>query len=240
MNPKDYIISILLINEDCSYSFVGTAFIVNPNGLFISAGHVFKQGSFNKNSFVCAFPSKESEIIKITHLDVLYNEFEYQRKPTFYDFAVGKINKKFDSFLSIDIKRPNLGDKQYVIGYRNYNQDKNKNRFEINSNGILDLSSIQFEELETLVVDRFAKISSNFYDYCIGTVTPDENKFNNCYTLEKHMHKGVSGAPVLNADYTISGVYFGGIKVAKISFALSIKNIRKYIRKTICWGINRT
>ncbi len=240
MYPEDLIISIFLINSDDSYSFVGTGFIISLQGLFLSAGHVFKQGNFDKNMHVCAFPSRESQLIKISYLSINYKEREEQKGPVFYEFAVGKIDKKFDEFIVINSKRPQFNDQQKIIGYRNINIERNLNRFSLSSNGTINLSDIQFEKLTTNVIDRFATINKDLSDYSAGSYTPqnwNNKKYNNCFTVNRRLHKGVSGAPVLNNDNTLSGVFFGGFP--SFSFILATKFIKKNIRKTTKFRFNR-
>lgn len=230
----------MLINEDSSFSFVGTGFIISLHGLFISAGHVFKQGDFDEKKHFCIFPSAESSLIRITYLSINYKEQALQKGPTFYEFAVGKISRRFDNFIQLNKMRPQINEVQKIIGFRNINIETNLNRFVQNENETLNTSDLQYEELPTIVLDKFATIYNDLKDYPIGSnALPvfDNKRYNNCFTVKYRLHKGASGAPVFNEDNTLSGVYFGGF--APFSFVLATKFIKNSIRKIKKYRFNK-
>jgi hypothetical protein len=229
-NKEKYMLAIFLKNDDESYSFQGTGFVINRFGLFFSAGHVFKIGNFDKHNFYCALPSNNSELFPITHLDIKYQSVGNRKGPVHNDLAFGKINKGFKIYAKLKRKRPFVNDLQNIVGYCNYKKSTNKNRFFIKECGRIDISDIDFEIVNSRVENRFAIISEDRRDYeKTFNLVENSKKYNNCITLRYAAHHGVSGGTVFNSVGSITGVYFGGPDNHRISHCIA----SKYAKRTL-------
>lgn len=113
------------LNPD-KYRFSGNGFFINNNGIFITAGHVFREkgehyiGFYHESDDIELMPL-DSNKCKSIHRKI-YNEENYLRNdirlrqefqcgPEHKDVAVGKIDTKNTEFLNLIRKRPCEWDK---------------------------------------------------------------------------------------------------------------------------------
>ena len=155
------IFSILIKNKDNSFSHKGTGFLVSSDGLFISAGHVFDGIENPSERFFCAYPSDSSILIKIISIVSKYKYIEKQKGPVYKDLSVGKMDYHSDTFFILKRKRPFVNTLHTISGFVFVG---NENKFQLKSNGTLDLTQIQPDILQTTIVNRFAIISKDLSD----------------------------------------------------------------------------
>jgi V8-like Glu-specific endopeptidase len=232
MEPKNCLIAIFQNNNDGTYNFRGSGFLISSEGHFLSVAHVFKSGNFNTEHFVAAFPSRSAVLYKITHLNEEYNEKLDQSGPVYKDLAYGKIEINVSEFLLLNNTRPEVGTSQTVIGYINSKEDENKNTFIINTDTKIDISDIVLDHpLDSKIISSNAIVSTDMRDYNNKPEHLIENKkkYNNCFTLKWAVHSGVSGGPVVNPDNSVSGVYFGGPETHTLCHCIASKYASKRI-----------
>jgi len=233
MEPRNFILAMLLRREDNSYGYTGTGFLVNGEGLFLSAAHVFKEGNYIFNKFYCCFPSDDSELYPLEFLKYEYLEKDDQRGPIYKDFAVGKIDYQSEDYLILKRKRPLLNAKQTIYGYVNAHRQRNNNRFLLNDNERIDLTDIEWDQpFETVIQNRYAIISTNTNDYERNeSHVESRRKYNNCISLKRASHRGVSGGPIINENGMVSGIYVGGPETHRVSHAIAARYAGKRIKK---------
>jgi len=233
----DKLFSILIKNADNSFSHKGTGFLISTDGLFISAWHVFDGIEKPCERFFCAFPSDNSKLISIISLDFEYKYTEKQKGPVYKDLAIGKMEYNSDNYYILKRKRPLTNTIQTITGYVFVGTE---NKFQMNVNETLNLTQIQPDTLETVIVNRFAMISKDLNDYeKLDSLIKNEKKYNNVITLKNTAHHGSSGCPVINSNGQVIGMYFGGPSNHRICHILASRYIGKRIKKLTKYKFDR-
>jgi hypothetical protein len=221
------ICSILIRNNDDSYSHLGIGFLVSREGLIITAAHVFCLYDNYKDRLICAFLNQNIKESPYYKFEPIYHEHRYpdhQKKPVIKDLAIGKINYQSSDFLVLNRKRPSLNQKLKALGYINNNRTNNK--FYLNKNNTINLENLIEDNLEdTSLIDRFAYIKKPpVQDYNQLNTISFREKFNNCFTIKSKLHKGASGCPVIDEKGLVCGIFFGGHKtITTYSYFLAAK-----------------
>lgn len=222
--------SILKKNSDGSISHIGTGFLVSHDGIFVSAGHVFHLNQLSIKNAFCAFPSNKATLIELISLKVEYVYFERQQCPTYQDLAFGRLKLDAYPYYKIETQRPVEESIHTITGLVSITKP---NRYTIKTDGTLDLSKIEPDVHQTVVVKRTAIITNDSSDTFLPEDKVDNSvKFNNVITLKRSAHHGSSGCPVLNSSNKVIGLYFGGPDDHQICHAITSLFITKRLRKS--------
>jgi SpoIVB peptidase S55 len=226
MIPKKKGISYKNIEELPSEFSMGTGFFVSNDGVFMSVGHNFKD---KNEDFYAVLVSKEGEkeLRQITDYQT-----DYIDQPIFNentnkgrDLAIGKIvcsKNEICSFFTLNFesqKPTNVFINGYLrnkeIEYVPYDND----------------DPIKYKPLHTFMIQNHY-----FYNYQIPINLVKNYEYidevdHNCVRIKdsdwfandpEDILKGMSGAPILNADNQVLGIYFRGND--KVSFFIPTKN----------------
>lgn len=241
-----HICVILLKNEDSSYSFLGTGFLVSNHGIILTAAHLFYGYNDFMNRLICCFPEGYDKTdVPFYGFESLYNEYKYpelQKIPVIRDIGIGKIKIQSKDYLILNRKRPQLNEKLIPKGYINDAEMNPQNKFYLNTKGNINLKHIFKDPIEgTIVIDRFV----------FNTPPPEEDynnlknislriKYNNCFTVKYKLHKGASGCPIFDNLGLVVGMYFGGPKdINTYCFFLAAKYIGKQIKRITPYNFDR-
>jgi len=223
-----------LITED-NVTHLGCGFVTSKKGLFITAGHVLLYHLHEIQRIRIAFPELEDSC-SLYKIKVLYSEYldptlrrtGINKKSFHQDLAICRVlSYNFSRHFKIQTKRPGEDEILRVKGY--YNPDKVSVPI---INNTVDLSFLETEDTQFQIKHRGLSIfstDSNDYEKRPAIVT-SEKKFSNCLTLRNSAHPGVSGAPVINSEDKIVGIFLGGNQNLHYSNILCSKYIRKNYR----------
>jgi len=228
------VLSILLITED-KVTHLGSGVVVNDKGLFLTACHVLMYHLNEINRIRIAFPDSANPG-KLYKIKVLYSEYQdplihrtgSNKKSFHQDIAICRVlSYDYSMHFQLQTKRPSQDEILTIKGY--YNPDKVSAPIINNS---VNLGFLVKEESEFRIKYRLLSIfSRNPNDYEISPeLVVNEKKFNNCLTLRNSSHSGVSGAPVLNSDGKVVGIFLGGNQHLHYCNVLCSKYIRKRYR----------
>lgn len=225
------VLSVLLITGDY-VTHIGSGFVSNSNGLFLTASHVVKLHLNEIHRLRIAFPEIENPS-PLYRIKVLYSEYQdplvtrtgINKKSFHQDLAICRIlSYDYSSYLQIQTKRPSQDEFLTINGF--YNPDKVSVPIIKNT---VNLSFLKIEETQFRIKHRlFSIFSGNSNDYELSPDRVAHGKiFNNCLTLLNSAHPGVSGAPVLNSDNKVVGILLGGNQNLHYCNVLCSKYIRK-------------
>lgn len=218
----------ILYESDKGVCHLGTGFLVYTEGIFITAGHIFRKLRDKNNPLILnkfkALFFDNGEPVLFDFLEVFYESLQVdsperiaensvQKGPVYIDIAIGKIlNPPNLKYLLLDRKRPLKGNGLLVKGFL---KSKQLNHF---GNDFLHLNQLQLITLKPkklFVSENDALITGfeEFYNYSRHSV-PNKHFYNNCITLEPKMDKafGASGCPVINTKGHVVGMLIGGSK----------------------------
>lgn len=204
---------LLLIGyeESGKYKHIGTGFIITENGFLVTAGHVFekyRKGEITLEKFYCAFPSKNSELIKFEDIYIEYKPYNETTGMTIRDLAFAKINCKTDTFFQFETHRSRLEKRCSMIGLVNMKKEKGEIgdniTFSKNENGTIDFEKVKPENLPVTILDKFL--------HCKCPETGKTHLFNNCFSIDRGLPKGASGCPILDKNDYVVGMFFGGFR----------------------------
>lgn len=191
---------------------VGTGVVVCKKGIFITAGHTFRQkGDFKLEDFRACFIANGN--IYITPIkEICWDSIDpfKQKIPEFKDYAVGQLLnpirvraaykrlyiKKY-VYLKIRKKQPFNLEKLYLYAYE-YKEPKTKDRSLGDNFNNLNINKIHLIDSPLLVIKNEIVIQ------------PDK-VFNNCSSLRGEAGETNSGAPIFDKNMLIRGVLLGGI-----------------------------
>lgn len=191
---------------------VGTGVVVCKKGIFITAGHTFRQkGDFELEDFrACFIVNGNIYITPIKEICWYSIDFSMQKVPEFKDYAVGQLLnpirvrstykrlyiKKY-IYLKIRKKQPHNLEKLYLYAYE-YKNPKTKDRNLGDNFDNVNIDKIHLINSSLLVIKNEIIIQSN-------------KVFNNCSSLRGEAGETNSGAPILDENMFIRGVLLGGI-----------------------------
>lgn len=228
------VLSILLITDNTAIH-IGSGFVTNKRGLFITAAHVINNHLHELERIRVTFPELEQNC-KLYKVKLLYKEYldpiyipenEIKKiRPYHQDLAICRVlGCKDIGYYKIATKRPSIDDLLTVKGFYSSGQR------EI-IDGKVDLSLIARENVTLRIKHRLIAIiskSDNDYEKNIDIVD-SKKKFNNCLTLRNSVHKGVSGGPVLNSANKVVGFFIGGKASLNYCNVVCAKYFRKRYR----------
>lgn len=230
-----------LKSEPSNYMMLGTGFFIDKNGYFATAGHVFKKNQNSIQQFYICFPKDEEyiDIIPIVeyrfysrelYLDIerLHktprNRYDYQCGPEYFDVGVGKIEATDTPFFEFKIKRPYIWDtltmpclniNKIVCPIKKFNLINNK----------VDSRFIETHNWDIKFVERLKLARIPFLYETMEFKNID--LYNNCIEVYGEGRKGNSGAPVLNENENVVGVFIGGA----IFGEFKIVHLSRYVKK---------
>ncbi len=243
------LIAIVRKINNNQFEFIGSGFLINKNGLFISCGHNFRNYRNNKESYLCAVPSDENvaDLFPIRKLNFEYNIVtepgevlpenapKPQKAPVFRDVSVGNIEGEFNSCFILNRKRPKATETIRPFGYRNPTK-RNCNIIESNK---LDISHLTKINCEFGIKNRgFAIFSKLNYIFKLPfEEVPNIYKYNNAMMLNMpsseptiDIGSGMSGCPIIDQNDLVVGIFLGNKERFKLHYMLCSKYITKYLR----------
>lgn len=234
-----------LINTPEKFMIIGTGFFIDEFGVFVTAGHVFRNHQSSIHEFFICFPSGEVyvELIPINNYrffskkQYLDNERhrnlprpwkEYQCGPEYFDVALGKVVLKNTPFYEFKKKRPYECDKLNMPCY-NINKKLCPNKkFELKDN-LLNSQLIEFHNWNLEIKERL-RLARIPYLY-EGMVFENIDKYNNCIEVYGKGERGNSGAPVIDNNGKVIGIYIAGTTFSDLRAVHLSKYVVKKVRK---------
>lgn len=228
------LLSLLLVTED-KVTHIGSGFITNKKGLFLTAAHVIMYHLHEIYRIRVGFPEFENPC-KLYKIKVHYSEYVNPKSPRIgsnkksyhQDLAICRIiSYNYNRFYKIKTKRPASDEILTIKGY--YNPEKISVPI---INDTADLTFLEKEDTQFRIKHRLLSIFSNISnDYERNPeLVSNEKKFKNCLTLQNSAHPGVSGAPVINSEDKVVGIFLGGNQSIHYCNVLCSKYIRKNYR----------
>jgi hypothetical protein len=221
---KEFAIIGNLKREPEKYMLLGTGFFIDNNGYFVTAGHVFRKNRNYICQFYICFPNENEhvDLIEIENYKFysrkIYGDYErfkkeprkrfdYQCGPEYFDVAVGKVNIAETNFYEFKIKRPFSWNK---LNMPCFNINKNtcpSKKMEL-VNGQTNSEFIEFHNHGLKVKERLALARIPFLYETMEFKNID--LYNNCIEVHGQGTKGNSGAPVLDENKKVIGIYISG------------------------------
>ena len=211
---------------------IGSGFVVNRKGLFITAGHVLLHHLNEVHRIRVGFPELEnpSRLYKIQihyheYLDSSIQQRGAEKRSYHQDLAICRIISSEDhQSFKLRRRRPDEDEILLVKGF--YNPERLSLPLQGNTS---NLSLLSKEETSLRIKYRhFAVFSRTPSHYEINpTKIPKDRIFSNCLTLRYSVHAGVSGCPVLDSENRVIGILLGGNQNLQYCNVLCSKYIRK-------------
>lgn len=226
---------LFLVNNDGFFARpLGSGFVTNRKGLFISVGHLFKNHQDHLNQICAVFPDA-GDNCKLYKIRIYHQEYVDPRKDDengvpgqHLDVIIGRVLLyDLKKHYKIRTKRPLENEELKLHAFEN----KGDHRYKI-QNGKVDFSQLTRTTLDLTIKHRpFGIISKERSDYKDDpNTTPGSVRFYNCLLLdnnEKEDHNGTSGGPILNIENKVVGIMLGGNYSLKYFNMLCAKYIRK-------------
>ncbi|MDR3218070.1 MAG: serine protease [Dysgonamonadaceae bacterium] len=222
----------ILYRDDDKVIHTGTGFLIAQNGLFITAGHVFRQrinpdGTLDPNRFLAYFADTNT-LIKINLIWFKSLVPCQQKNPEYIDIAVGILETDNTSYLILDRRRPGIGQNLKLCGYIS---KKKINNYGTDFEHLIDLEKITFSLIDMGIKYQDALISDADRDYRLGREKADKNRlFNNCITLSGKFRIGTSGCPAVDNNGMVKGILIGSPKITDETHILLSKWCSKQVQ----------
>lgn len=216
----------ILYESDKGVCHLGTDFLVYTEGIFITAGHIFrklrdKNSPLILNKFKALF-FDNGEPVLFDFLEVFYESLQVdsperilensvQKGPVYIDIAIGKIlNPPNFKHLLLDRRRPLKREELLVKGFLNSKQENNFGNVFLHLNQ-LELITLKPKKLFVSENDALITGFEKFYN-CSRHSVPNKHFYNNCITLKPKMDKAfeASGCPVINTKGHVAGILISG------------------------------
>lgn len=237
----------ILYQDDNNVIHTGTGFLVYKDGLFITAGHIFrgkkkKYPNLSVDNFRALFFDSGSPIIfefkeiyfKSLELEDWNHRANVQRGPEYYDIAVGRINISSDNYLILDRRRPKINTRLDVIGL--YSRRKYENNYGKSFEELVDINKIVLN-CRRMTLKRYDALIVKDKEYYDQLPKKDQKRylFNNCMTLDEMLKEahGASGSPVLYQGKVV-GMLLGSSETEGHTYILT----SKYCSKSILYKSN--
>lgn len=188
----------ILAFEDSIKDYVdnATGFFINKDGVFISAGHIFKDKSRKY------FARIDNKLYPIEFVYEEYIKPELQKPPSYKDLFIGKIN--FDSKqikpLSFSLSKEKKS-KYFACGY--------SSRIPISNQKIKKQEDLCFDDCEIEIKQlNYHKLQFKYYgEKMFRTLGVEIHWFDNGFVIEMNNKpaSGLSGGPVIH-DLFVKGV----------------------------------
>ena len=230
-----------LKREPSIFMMLGTGFFIDENGFFTTAGHVFRDNRDAIQEFHICFPkeNKYVDIIPVTKyrfysrkiygdqerlMEVPRPRFNYQCGPEYFDVAVGKVDNQENNFLEFKVKRPFEGEKLTMPCYNINRQTCPENRFTLIDNKV----NCQYIEIHNWDLRLRERLKLARIPFLYETMEfKNIDLYNNCIEVYGQGTKGNSGAPVLNNQDEIVGIYVAGT----VFNDLRTVHLSRYVKK---------
>lgn len=188
------VFSILYHDKDKNIiKHIGTGFLVCKNGLFITAGHVFRDrlNLTLDDLRACFIINDVPHILNIKHIIFKSIHKNNQKSPEFKDYAIGQIDFKNSYYLNMKKMRPKYMQSLTSWAYE-YKEEGLEPSLGTDFN-YLDLNKIHLKDRE--------------YFYRKDTICiPPTETFNNCSSLRGVAKHTNSGGPIIDEYLFVAGI----------------------------------
>lgn len=229
------------LSNRAEYKMLGTGFFIDRNGHFLTAGHVFREHENSISQFFICFPTGEemvnlipiidrAHLSKKLYLDDARNQhlprprMEYQCGPEYIDVGIGKVDLENTPFFKHKRKRP-LENEKLKMPCHNINMLECPTRIlrlEIN---LLSSQFIEFNDRDLVIRGRLRRARIPYlYD---GMKFNNIDTYNNCIEVYGDGIRGNSGAPILDSNNKVIGMYISGTNFNNLKAA----HLTRYIYK---------
>lgn len=224
----------LIYNDGIWARPLGSGFVTNKKGLFISVGHNLKNHQDDLKNVFAVFPD-DGDICNLYKTRIYHHEYVDPRreggnriKGQHLDLIIGRILLyDLKKYYKIETKRPSEAEALNLIAFENIGD----HRYRIQNNKV-DFTQLTRTDLSLTIKHRdFGIISNDQTDYQIDPKeTLEAVRYYNCLLLnndESEGHKGNSGGPIINIRNKAVGIMLGGNPDLNYFNMLCAKYIRK-------------
>lgn len=215
----------------------GTGFLVYKNGVFITAGHVFRKKEINgkpiSNELFRAvfFHNGEPVIYKIKHTHYKSNKIWQQKYPEFLDIAIGLLEDCNLDYLRLDRRRPLKGEQLCAMAYINQETHSYGDCF----SNLKNLTLLEPKKLDNMIVLEDNALITDLPQYykMKRDEVPIKYFYNNCITLSEKFIPSASGCPILDERNYVRAMLIGAPSKEidlSITYALLAKHCSKSIQ----------
>jgi hypothetical protein len=223
------------------YKMLATGFFIDSNGNFLTAGHVFREHENSVNQFLICFPEGDelvevfpiidhAYLSKTLYLDDARNQtlprprMEYQCGPEYIDVAIGKVDLENTPFFKCKRKRPAENEKLKMPCYNIKTAEGQTRIFRLEIN-LLNSGFIEFNNRDLVIKERLRRARIPYlYD---GMRFENIDTYNNCIEVYGDGIRGNSGAPILDSNKKVIGMYISGTNFNYLKAA----HLARYIYK---------
>jgi hypothetical protein len=225
------------------YMILGTGFFINTVGYFTTAGHVFRDNRNACEQFYICFP-KGNEYVDLFPIAIykfyskkIYNDrerlkndlrprYEYQCGPEYIDVAVGKVEITITDCFEFKKKRSYEWNKLNMPCFNRNKETCTKNEFTL-KDGKVNSLFIEFHNWDLRLRERLRLARIPFLYETMEFDNVD--LYNNCIEVYGNGTKGNSGAPVLNENGKVIGIYVAGADFNNLRTVLLSRSARKRV-----------
>lgn len=212
----------------------GTGFLFYKDGLFLTAGHVFRK---KENNVKIENASKFRAVFFQNGVPVIYNikhvyyksyTIEQQKNPEYFDIAIGKLENCNLGYLKLDRRRPIIGSKLCAKAFVGPTKQLYGPAFD----NIKHLDLLHIDKRCMTVIENDAIITDLPQNY----KTPKEKVpksviYNNCITLSNKFVNATSGCPIIDSKGYVRCMLIGAPTDPKLSITFAI--LAKHCSKSI-------
>lgn len=224
----------ILYQSDKGVIHTGTGFLVYKQGLFLTAGHVFRKKENNgkkpdESKFRAVFFQNGNPIMYKMKL-VYYNSYEVwkQKSPEYFDIAIGELENCDLDYLMVDRRRPAIDCELYAIAFVGHKGQL----YGTNFSNLEHVELLNRNELPMTVIENDALITDlpQYYQMHRDKV-PASFFYNNCITLSDKFVKSSSGCPILDSKGSVRCMLIGAHTGENLSMTFAV--LAKHCSKSI-------